>query len=271
MIRKLNETDRTPLVSLLSAAPEYNLYTLGNVEVLGFDEDFCEFFGDFDEQGRLRGCANRYMVGWAIYGLPAADFGGLAALIDNDPHAARLQDNPGGVSSVIPFLRRTIVKREETQWLMRLAAQDFRPQPVAPGLHVRRATLVDLPRLIEHFTDAEYMSRTPAGTERPLRDGTVYVAETAEGGEPRIVSSALTNAESSTMAMVGGVYTLPDWRGRGLSQAVVGTLCAELLGRGLTPVLYWVEADAGHVYRKLGFRPAGDWRSVWLEPQVGAG
>jgi len=83
----------------------------------------------------------------------------------------------------------------------------------------------------------------------------------------QIQAAALTNAEAAGMAIIGGVFTRPAARGRGLSQAVCSALCQELLAEGVQPVLYWRNPAAGTVYRKLGFRPIGEWRAVWLAPQ----
>jgi predicted GNAT family acetyltransferase len=82
-----------------------------------------------------------------------------------------------------------------------------------------------------------------------------------------MVAAALTNAETDSLAMIGGVYTPPEWRGRGLSQAVCAALCADLLAAALTPVLYWKTPSAGAVYRKLGFQTIGVWRAVRLGPR----
>jgi predicted GNAT family acetyltransferase len=118
----------------------------------------------------------------------------------------------------------------------------------------------DLAGLIKLFADAGDMSRTPPAVERPLRDRRVWLALK----ETEVVAAALTNAETTKLAMMGGVYTAPAWRGNGLSQAICSGLCAELLEIGLQPVLYWHDPAAGHVYSKLGFLPMGTWRSVRL-------
>ena len=261
MIRPLAAADTPAAVALLVQAPAYNLYMLGNLEALGLGDPISLFWGDFGANGTLRGLANRYMVNWGAYGAADADWPALAGLIDADPEAARLQDNPGGVPSLLPLLARHRAARVSEEELMRLDAADFRPQPAPPTVEVRRATLEDLPALVAHFHDAGSMSRSPLGVERPLRDTQVWIA--LEDG--RVVASALTNAETRALAMVGGVYTPPAQRGRGLAQAVSSALCAALLAAGKTPVLYWENPAAGAVYRRLGFRALGRWRSVWLE------
>jgi predicted GNAT family acetyltransferase len=264
MIRPLTAADLPVAVALLMRDPAHNLYMLGNLETLGLGDPICAFWGDFGQHGApgsLRGLANRYMVNWGVYGAADADWPALAGLLDADAGAARLQDNPGGVPSLLPLLARHRAARVEEEELVQLDAADFRPQPAPPGVEVRRATLDDLPELVALYRDAGSMSRSPLGVERPLRDTQVWVALR----DGRIAAAALTNAETGALAMVGGVYTPPFQRGRGLSQAVCSALCAALLASGKTPVLYWENPAAGAVYRKLGFRAVGLWRSVWLE------
>ncbi len=267
MIRPLQASDRGALEALLAQAPEHTLYFQGNIETLGFAADFCRFWGDFDAQGLLRGALNRYFTGWGVYGLPDADWPALAARIDADAAASRLQDNPGGIPSILPLLRRHRAVQVDEEELMRLDAADFRPQPAPPGVVVRRATMADLPGLVGLYADAGSMTRSPAGVERPLRDTTVFVAVVGEGGAAQVVSAALTNAEGRALAMVGGVYTPPEWRQRGYSRAVCSALCAQLLAAGKQPILYWKMPSAGRVYRTLGFRPIGTWRAVLLAPR----
>lgn len=260
MIRLLHEVDREAMVALLNRAPYFNLYLLGNLESMGFDRDYCEFWGDFSGP-MLCAVLNRYMQGWTLYGDRGADWGGLAAVIDNHAvEAQRLQDNPGGISSIIPYLRCYDAPKVSEEQLMDLVCDDFRPVPTPDQLHVQRATLDDLPALVEFYRDAGSMSRSADGVERPLRDRRVWIARQ----EGRLVSAALTNAETRELAMIGGVYTSPVWRGRGFSQAVCSALCSDLLASGKRPVLYWENETARRVYERLGFRPRGVWRSVWL-------
>lgn len=261
MIRTITEADIAQLVELLETAPAHNLYLLGNLETLGFSADFCHFWGDFDEANGLRGVINRYMTGWSIFGRPDADWAGLMTLLDQDDHATRLQDNPGGIESVVGFLRRKRVVAIHDEELMTLNPADFRPALIPAGVQVRRATLDDLPALIAFYADAGDMSRSAQGVERPLRDTCVWAA--SERG--RIVAAALVNAETAHAAMIGGVYTPPEERNRGLNSAVCSVLCAQLLALDKQPTLYWKNPAAGAVYRKLGFRPDGRWRSIWLE------
>jgi uncharacterized protein len=115
--------------------------------------------------------------------------------------------------------------------------------------------------LVAFYAHAEGMTRPPQAVARPLQDTRLWLAEQ----DGQILSTALTNAETQHLAMIGGVFTRPAARGRGLSQAVCSALCQDLFAAGCQPVLYWGEPVAGAVYHKLGFRPIGQWRAVWLK------
>ena len=154
---------------------------LGNIESMGFEEEVCEFWGDFADDGALRGVLNRYMTGWTAFGLPDADWAALGAILDEHPLAAeRLQDNPGGVDSFLPFLQRYTAADIHTEEVMILAAGALQAIPPQPGITVRRATLDDLPRLVDLYADAGHMSRSATAIERPLRATRVWVA--TDGG-----------------------------------------------------------------------------------------
>lgn len=275
MIRLLHEQDRAAAVRLTQESPVYNLYILGNIDAVGFDRPFCQFWGDVAPDGSLRAIVNRYMTGWVIFGRPGADWAGLAALMDHhEVQPQRLQDNPGGIPSWLPFLRRYQAAKVDEARLMALDEGDFRPAAPPPGVRVRRAVLGDLDRLVEFFADAGSMSRGASGVERPLRDTRIWLAEPADPpahGPNPIFATALTNAEVSDRAMIGGVYTPPAYRRRGLSMAVCAGLCADLFEDAKQPVLYWENPAAGSVYDRLGFRHLGVWRSVDLKAAVPPG
>ena len=119
-VRRLTNQDRPALHALLREAPAQNLYLLGNLETLGFDHELCEFWGDLGARGQLRAVLNRYMTGWSCYGHADADWPTLARVMDDHPEVERLQDNPGGIPSLLPYLhvyRATQVHVEELMTL----------------------------------------------------------------------------------------------------------------------------------------------------------
>ena len=67
MIRKLAEKDRKTVMEYLSEEPAVNLFLLGDIELFGFDRDFQEVWGSFDERGAMDGVLLRYRDNFIPY------------------------------------------------------------------------------------------------------------------------------------------------------------------------------------------------------------
>lgn len=276
MIRELGEQDRLATIAFLNQAPDYNLYLLGNIRSIGIAaSELSQFWGDFADgeglskglrgelTGKLRGVLNRYMNGWVVYGNSDADWSQLGQIVDEHPvKAERIQDNPGGISSFLPYISQYQMTKSSSQTFMSLSAARFMPADPRRDIQVRRATVDDLPALSEFYSNAGHMSRSIRGVKQPIERTRLWLAE--RDGE--IYSAALTNAETAQVAMIGGVYTPDNLRANGYSRAVCSALCQDLLSDGKRPVLYWETPAAGAVYKRLGFEEIGKWRSVRVQP-----
>jgi predicted GNAT family acetyltransferase len=84
-------------------------------------------------------------------------------------------------------------------------------------------TIVDLMLQVREFSST-YTSRDEAIRKQQI---SLYRGSTCCGAfaDGRLVASAQTAAENSISAMVVGVATHPDRRGRGYASAVVSQLC----------------------------------------------
>lgn len=91
-----------------------------------------------------------------------------------------------------------------------------------------------------------------------------------EQGKP--VAKAGTNALTARWAQIGGVYTKPEHRGRGLQKRLMSFLLSRLAGEGRAACLFVKKsnAPAGALYRALGFRPAGDFTITYGEKRARA-
>ena len=144
----------------------------------------------------------------------------------------------------------------------------------SPDLELRLATLDDLDALVPLQTAYEFEEvLTPihsfnraacrASLARALERHLVFVAE--EGGV--IVGKAATNARGISVDQVGGVYTLPQRRGRGVARALMEELLRAIEGSGRRAVLFVKpeNAPARALYRGLGFEEIGDYRADYFE------
>jgi GNAT superfamily N-acetyltransferase len=70
----------------------------------------------------------------------------------------------------------------------------------------------------------------------------------------RLVSCAQSEFETEEMALIVGVATAPDCRGRGLATVCVQALIDELKKPGRGFALQYENPDAGRIYKRLGFK-----------------
>jgi ribosomal protein S18 acetylase RimI-like enzyme len=158
--------------------------------------------------------------------------------------------------------------------LMREIVSRDAPIAAYPALSVRRAIFADLEALMvlqEAYEREEVL--TPihsfnlaacrASLGRALERQLVYVAE--EGGV--MVGKAATNARGFGADQIGGVYTLPARRGRGVARNLVSALLCELDAQGRCASLFVkpTNAPARALYHGLGFEDIGDYRADYFE------
>lgn len=74
-----------------------------------------------------------------------------------------------------------------------------------------------------------------------------------------LVSKAHTNARGITCNQIGGVYTVPAFRGQGYARQALQALLQRIDAEHMTSSLFVKSANAAglHLYRTLGFLPAG--------------
>jgi uncharacterized protein len=267
-VRRLTAQDREELEALLDTEPGYSLFLRGNLEAFGIHGDFARYWGAF-EDGRMR--ATLMMVGCraAVYAPTGVAPGSLAEVMV-DEGANFVMGRADLVDALTTGDQRLVVQQREEHIFAKLAQTDLREVlDAAPLLaDVRRAEVRDLRALADLYTGAagfegaarDQVYRTMRGRVTTLRTHVALV-------EGEAVAAASTSAEARTAAMIGGVWTAPEWRGQGFSTAVVATLSRELLREGRRPYLFYRvdNVPAARVYTKIGFREIGGWMVVYLD------
>lgn len=143
------------------------------------------------------------------------------------------------------------------------------PRPLPDGLLVDRATPADVDGILPLQTLYEREEVIPPGDpfdpetcraslRASLSSQLVYLAR--DGGRP--VAKAGTNARGLSWDQVGGVFTLPEWRGRGLATALVSRLAADRMAAGRRMCLFVKPANerARRAYARVGFVHSGSFR-----------
>jgi predicted GNAT family acetyltransferase len=257
----LAQENEAELRAFLMRDPFYNLFMIGDLEMFGLGADGLAYWGAYSTNGKLVAVAMRYRENWCFYGCADLDPRTFAQLIDDHPCNRAVNGHPEQVDPIIAWLQRYGVGEQHASFYCRMPLDTVL---AAPSWPTRRATLADVDALTELYAAAGIMRRGAADIRHHLGSGRRYVV--AQDGA-RIVSSVCTSVETSSAAMVGGVFTPEHSRNRGYATAAMTHLCSELIVEGKQPCLFYDNPGAGSIYRRLGFEDIGPWHLVLLEPK----
>jgi predicted GNAT family acetyltransferase len=239
-----------------------------NIEALGFQSSQMRSWGAFaSSESHLCGVLLRF-----INTLIAVDAEGecaplFAQCCDAEAGLSGLRGSQETIAAIQPLLRKYAYANQEASLFMQLyAAPQCTPESMR---RVRCATPRDLDRLAALYANAGVMYRTRANIAAKLHAERVCIVE--EPATPlrssRIVSCALMNAECADAGLIGGVFTLPEARGRGYAAACTAVLSRELQRDGKQPCLFYENPTAGRIYARLGFQTCDRWTLAYLAPR----
>lgn len=98
-----------------------------------------------------------------------------------------------------------------------------------------------------------------------LKDGMGRNYVLKKDGE--IIHHAATYAELDNLAVISGVITREDWRGKGIGTLAIRKLCYDLLKEGKKPCLFFYTKQAEALYKKIGFEEGSGWAKLVLRKE----
>jgi len=259
MIVKLTEKYKQELVQLVEKEKELNLFIIGDIENYGFNEKFLDFWGDFNDNKKIKAVLMKYYDDFVIYSTGECDVLAFSKIVNS--HKFRMFS--GEKNMVEKFSSLINVKEKQDTHFAKLD-KNYNPYNGESINLVVKTELEDINKVwdlqnkkIAEFTDLSSVERMKKK----------YIDKTARGyhiknAENQVISSVETGGENSTSAMVLGVCTDPNYRGKGYAAAVTSVLCKELLSEGKSSCLFYYNPQAGEIYKRLGFRDIGMW-SMW--------
>ncbi len=270
---KLTNTDREEVLAFLLKAPEMNVVLLHNLGKFGLDRGDSPFNADY--MGR-RGGAGLEAVG-ALYNLGTLFFraDGPRAVRGMADYIVRLGRMPFYTAGTRSHLR-VFLEELAGEAPSGLQVKDSRFLVLRRGKRTpaeksgaRPATAADLETLMRMQAEfeREVFGKNVAeeeGSRRVLEHQVSQGAAMVVEEDGRIVSKAEATVAEPWSALVGGVFTDPEARGRGLSTRCLSALCEVLLDR--VPAVGLNVFDDNHpalrVYEKTGFEVAEQWLTV---------
>ncbi|HZT42167.1 MAG TPA: GNAT family N-acetyltransferase [Chthonomonadaceae bacterium] len=265
VVRKLAATDSAAFARLCRKHPMRMLTPRLNIEYYGMDVPIMRSWGVFGRDGaEIVGILQRFRNTVIASDVDGECGPALASVIDTLPGVAGMRGPVETVSSVQAALRVYRPTDWEESCFLRLTHPPTCP-PATLSL-ARRAVPSDLDKLAWLYGQAGTMYRSRDNVAAKLAEPRVFVVEEpATALRPaRIVSCALLNVEGRDAGLIGGVFTLPEARGRGYAAACTAAISLDLQRDGKLPCLFYENPVAGRVYRRLGFEDAGRWALLFL-------
>jgi uncharacterized protein len=255
MFRKLNSGDKDSLFRFLDKDRAFNLFIYGDVENYGMETDFQELWAEFEDDEYIA-VLLRYKNFCILY----SDGNFNVKWFADKIRSYKGIEGVSGKREIIEALSILMnYKKIRHQYLSELRdAKDIPDESlkseVETAVPENAKELYELESSIKEFED---FSNSVEKIEEALRSGRSRTYFIRDAG--KIVSCASTTAETSSSAMVIGVCTHPDFRGKGYASFCTAKLSYDLLKIGKVSCLFYDNPAAGKIYRRIGYKEIGKW------------
>jgi predicted GNAT family acetyltransferase len=260
MIRKLSQQDHDVTYRFLSKEPSINLFILGDIEAFGYESDFQELWGEFNDKGELNAVLLRYHQSFIPYAMGEFDVAGFTKIIKQYSGENRVALS--GKTEIVQafegkpeltFGKRQVTYFAECNSIERLSQSNH-------DLEIKKATLADVDRILNIRQSIEEFNVLPSARDILVQSMESNVSRTYYTEEDGVITaSASTAAEYSLAAMIVGVCTRKEYRRKGLASSVMQVLFRDVLNEGKTLCLFYDNPEAGRIYKRLGFVDIGMW------------
>jgi len=267
MIRKLTAQDNEKVMALITLRPSINLFIIGDIEMYGYDADFQELWGDFDND-HLRGILLRYYDYFIVYGLANYDAKGFVEIIETYEKRESISGEEEVLKLIQPLLNDNYKKvvtyftecRAET---LNLADNDELRFKVECAKPEDAREIVELTSAIEEFGDIKNIDEQTERMAKRIKDkaGRYYFIK--EDG--KMISAVATTAENSKSAMLVDVCTEAKYRKRGYATALMSKMLQDLFAEKESVCLFYSNPKAGNIYKRSGFVDIGMWTMLIRE------
>lgn len=266
-MRILQEKDREMILQYVRKEPEMNLFLIGDLENFGVESETVNFYLH-EERDRWDFLVLRFHKFYIVYS-QYEDYNAEKAIA-----FLREQQEPDCISGKTVLLER--IAPAFPQWKIDftyMSRCDRMEEHVESGgkepdgFSIRLLEKEDVPEAMDLLSSISEFAKTYKKDEleeqvRRMEEEMTQGSKAAVGGflNRRMVSIASTSAENSESAMVVGVATVSECRGRGYASAVVKELCRDCFRRGKKYLcLFYDNPVAGRIYNRIGFKELGEY------------
>ncbi len=261
-MRTLQEEDREEILRYVGKEPEMNLFFIGDIETFGVESETVNIYLH-EERDRWDFLILRFHQYFLLYS-QYEDYNAGEAI------AFFKGQQPDCISGKTSLLEK--IAPAFPQWTIQSTYMS-RCNRVEKGfgdsqdLVIRRLEQEDAAEVIELLYKIQEFSKTYKNSERQeqirrMEEEMAQGSKTAVGGflNGQLIATASTSAENRESAMVVGVATAQEYRGKGYASAVVSALCRDCFERGKKYLcLFYDNPVAGRIYNRIGFQELGEY------------
>lgn len=255
MIRKAREKYHDKIMDFLMAEPEINLFIIGDIENHGYKHRNLDIWIDLVRE-KIQGILIRYYGSLILYARDNFNIKGMARRIRFSGC-----DYLSGKEDVILKIEKYIGFRDKKSFnICVLKSGTYKERYDDEGEIIKPLTTVDIDAFIK-LRDSIEEFREPPNRDMTLSNlknkfSRAYFIEK----QNKMVSVVQTTAECSFAAMVVGVCTDSEYRGKGYASKCMQKLCREILNEGKNLCLFYENPVAARIYKSIGFKDIGKWR-----------
>ena len=257
MIRKISENEKDELMNQLKQDPSRTMFIYGDIQQNGLDTEYQEVWLD-DHEGKIGLVLLRYHNNLVFYVFDRVyDYDGFKRLLD-DPRISVMS----GIKAQIDTLPQSLFESFEFRTMYFCECKALKEENASTN--VQKAKAKDVHYISESFDSiVEFSDYNTSLEERSkrMRDKIEMHKSRAyiiyEDG--KVVAHANTAVETDVSVMIGSVFTLLEYRNKGLASQVVYALTKACLSEGKLPCLFYDNPKAGSIYHRLGYETFDFW------------
>lgn len=258
MLIQATKKDLEKIIQYVKAFPSENIFILGDLDDYGLDHDFQQVYLEIKDE-QINCVYLRFYDSLVIYseGNEVDIQSGMKLINALKPNVIN------GLKRVIDLFNPSLILEydEELCYFCKLKHKDQLETDLDCCIF---ASIEDATSISEGTMQIEEFTKHGSNLETEIKK-TIKKFETNKSinvvikQEGKIIAHGNTACESKTSGLIGGVYTLPGYRGKGYASKIVSSICLDLLARNKEACLFYNNPLAGSIYHRLGFVTFDQW------------
>lgn len=260
MLRLASEKDRKEVLNYCLEEQNINLFIIGDIENFGFDKSFQDVWIQYNENNII-GIILRYHTNFIVYSKNLdINFQEVADLLIK--HDAKIVSGKLSiVNKIYELINDDYSKRE--MFFCELRDESKLENNIEEDIKIATSTdTMDIAIAYGNIEEFKGMYSNDVNERYDQINNRIISKEGVHifiKKDNEIIAHGNTTATTSVNAMIGGIFTVPKYRNKGLASKVVSSLAKMLIEQGKSACLFFDNEEAGKIYYKLGFENIDKW------------